>query len=158
MFRLSPNNGNLTITNNVVLGDNGAVLPCYGMKLAQCLSQVVQSSNVTNPNLVVNHAKTNIPSSNVVVSNNVVAGLSIEFVTVNLTMSGNICLSSTANVCHIGVPVNGKMVWSATPGQFGDGNRISPETPGQAFALFDITSAKYNLNLSGDKSPTLLLH
>jgi hypothetical protein len=136
----------LAISNNILLGDSGKVLPCSHLTFAQCQTESVIVSTATVPAVYVTASKAGLPSTNVAVTGNIVTGLGVTLSTTPASITNNTCLLTNGK-CGISIPVNGAMITAWKPGSYGLGNVISTLTPSQAFVEYDPLAMLYNLTL-----------
>ncbi|HVZ28241.1 MAG TPA: hypothetical protein VG798_06250 [Rhizomicrobium sp.] len=137
----------LNITNNIVLGDGGKVLPCGDIFLPQCVNlSVIYDTTTYVPSLNIDPGKDGTSSSDVTIQNNTVSGLAPTADTSPLTMLNNKCVLGTNGKCILAVPVNGVDVFQGYPGTY-YGNTITAGNASTIFRVFDTANMVYDLRL-----------
>jgi Right handed beta helix region len=144
----------LEISNNLLLGDNGKMLPCGHITFDECLQKTVITDVSMTPRIVAHSGKDGTPSSDVLITRNITTGVGVEPVTVGAQVTDNLCPTGNRN-CLFGFPVNGVMLWLGKPGRYAGGNVMSDSRPSDLFVAFDPAHLKYDLHRrksSGDVS------
>jgi hypothetical protein len=134
------------ITNNIVLGDGGKVLPCLNLTFEQCERKPDTIQHNTTPKIIISQSKIKIPSSNILIEGNITTGIVIGPNNANVRVRDNLCVP-TAGKCPMGIPIEGKIAWVAYPGVYGDKNVIANSSARWVFVLYDPSAMKYDLRL-----------
>jgi hypothetical protein len=137
---------NLLIRSNVLLLDDGKVLPCSRLSMEQCLATSVVYDPTPVPRIVVTHKKTSEPSSDVVIEKNIATGITVDPSTVRSTVRKNLCVLTNGK-CTLGIPGGAKTLWASKPGAYGENNVISDHDARGLFVTFDPKAAKYDVKL-----------
>jgi hypothetical protein len=145
----------IEISHNLLLGDNGRLLPCGSIKFDACLNAtVVTDIGVMPPRIVATHGKDGSAPSDVVISRNITSALYVDLGTVGVEVTDNLCPPAPDRKCVFGHPVNGTELWVAKPGRYPGNNVIEDYRPSDVFVAFDPVHLKYDLRRksSGDAS------
>jgi hypothetical protein len=134
------------ISDNIVLGDGGKVLPCYNVGIEDCESKSLSVDKTQTPSIRIRASKTNDPSSDVVIKDNITTGLDIGPDTTNAKVHNNLCVP-TAGKCTIALPANGRAAFFGKPGVYGDHNIIGNLDAKALFTAYDPVSMQYDLTL-----------
>jgi hypothetical protein len=135
------------ITGNILLGDSFRLLPCGNVDFATCARRSVAVDRTTVPRIVIHSSKTREPSTGVVIDGNVMSGIAIDPTNTDVKVSNNLCLP-TDGKCVIGMSVDGKMLWAAKPGVYGDNNVIADFDARAMFVAFDPEKGIYDTRLT----------